>query len=70
MKTRIVSVKTQDLVPASIGLRSLNKLKSAHGRLYMGVHCDQSQFYVVLGTYASPVSTPKGIIVNKDPKVA
>jgi len=24
----------------------------------------------VLGTYASPVSTPKGIIVNKDPKVA
>lgn len=47
-KKRIVFVKTQGLVPASIGLRSLNKLKSAHGGLYMGVHNDHSQFYFVL----------------------
>ena len=70
MKKRIVFVKPRDLVPASIGLRSLHKLKSAHGGVYMGVHYDQSQYYTVLGTSASPVSAPKGIIVNKDPKGA
>ncbi len=34
----MVFVKAQDLIPSDIGLRSLNKLKSAHGGLYMGVH--------------------------------
>ena len=66
----MVFVKAQDLNPASIGLRSLNKLKSAHGGLYMGVHYDQSQFYFVLGTSTSPVTTPKGVTVNEDPKGA
>ena len=36
----------------------------------MGVHYDQSQFYFVLGTSASPVTTPKGVTVNEDPKDA
>lgn len=53
-----------------IGLRSLIDLKSAHGGLYMGVHYDQSQFYFVRGTSATPVTTPKGITVNEDPKGA
>ena len=66
----MVFVKPQDLIPANIGLRRLNKLKSAHGGLYMGVHYDQSQFYFVLGTSASPVTTTKGIVVNEDPKGA
>ena len=30
--------KAQDLSVLDIGLRSRNKLKSAHGGLYMGVH--------------------------------
>ena len=66
----MVFVKAQELDPAKIGLRSLNKLQSAHGGLYMGVHYDQSQFYFVLGTSAKPVTTPKGIVVNEDPKSA
>ena len=66
----MVFVEVQDLQPASIGLRSLNKLKSVHGRLYMGVHYDQSQFYFVLETSDSPVTTPKAIVVNEDPKGA
>ncbi len=66
----MVFVKPQELDAAKIGLRSLNKLKSAHGGLYMGVHYDQSQFYFVLGTSTKPVTTPKGIVVNETPKGA
>ncbi|DBA94339.1 TPA: hypothetical protein ACH3X1_001946 [Trebouxia sp. C0004] len=38
----------------------------------MGIHYDQSHFYLqlVLGTKDKPVSTPKGITVNDDPKGA
>lgn len=60
----------QDLIASDIGLRSLNKLKSAHGGLYMGVHFAQSTFYLVLGTTTKPVTTPKGVVVNDDPKGA
>ncbi len=63
-------VKAPELVPQSIGLRSLSKLKSAHGGLYTGIHYDQSHFYLVLGTKDKPVTTPKGITVNDDPKGA
>ena len=65
----MVFVKAQDLIASDIGLRSLNKLKSAHGGLYMGVHYAQSTFYMVLGTTTKPVTTPKGV-VNDDPKGA
>lgn len=64
----MVFVKAQDLIPASIGLRSLNRLKTAHTGLYMQVRYDPSQSYLVLGTVATPVTTPKGITVNEDPK--
>ena len=64
----MVFVKAQDLIASDIGLRSLNKLKSAHGGLYMGVHYAQSTFYLVLGTTTKPVTTPKGVVVNDDPK--
>ena len=63
-------VKAQELVAQSIGLRSLSKLKSAHGGLYMGIHYDQSHFYLVCGTKDKPVITPKGIAINDDPKGA
>ena len=49
----MVFVKAQDLSVFTIGLRSLNKLKSAHGGLYMAVHYAQSTFYLVLGTNVS-----------------
>ena len=65
----MVFVKAEDLIASDIGLRSLNKLKSAHGGLYMGVQYAQSNFYLVLGT-TKPVSTPKGVVVNDDPKGA
>lgn len=63
-------VKALELAPQNIGLRSLSKLKSAHGRLYMEIHYNQSHFYLVLGTKDKPVTTPKGITVNDDPKGA
>ncbi|DBB09393.1 TPA: hypothetical protein ACH3X3_007966 [Trebouxia sp. C0006] len=66
----MVFVKAQDLIASDIGLRSLDKLNSAHGGLYMGVHYAQSNFYLVLGTTTKPVSTPKGVVVNDDPKGA
>ncbi|DBB09109.1 TPA: hypothetical protein ACH3X3_007720 [Trebouxia sp. C0006] len=36
----------------------------------MGVHYAQSTFYLVLGTTTKPVTTPKGVVVNDDPKGA
>ena len=66
----MVFVKSQDLIASDTGLRSLNKLKTAHGGLYMGVHYAQSTFYLVLGTTSKPVTTPKGVAVNDDPKGA
>jgi len=36
----------------------------------MGIHYNQSHFYLVLGTKDKPVTTPKGITVNDDPKGA
>ncbi len=60
-------MNSQDVQKTSIGLRSLNKLKSAHGGLYMGIHYDQAHFYLV-GTREHPVTTPKGITVNEDQK--
>ena len=54
----------QELRAESIGLRSLDKLKSTHGSsggLYTGTHYDHSQFCFVLGTIVMPVTTPKGI---------
>ncbi|DBA82481.1 TPA: hypothetical protein ACH3X2_000710 [Trebouxia sp. C0005] len=36
----------------------------------MGVHYAQSTFYLVLGTATRPVTTPKGVVVNDDPKGA
>ena len=66
----MVFVKAQDLIASDIGLRSLNKLKSAHGGLYMGLHYAQSTFYLVLGTTTKPMTTPKGVVVNDDPKGA
>ena len=62
--------KALELVPQKIGLRSLSKLKSARGGLYMGIHYNQSHFYLVLGTKGKPVTTPKGITVKDDPKGA
>ncbi len=63
-------VKAQQLEARNIGLRSLNELKSANGGLYMGIHYEQSHFYLVLGTRDKPVVTPKGFTVNDDPKGA
>lgn len=63
-------VKALELAPKSIGLRSLSKVMSAHGGLYMGIHYNQSHFYLVLGTKEKPVPTPKGITFNEDPKGA
>ncbi|KAL0043082.1 hypothetical protein WJX79_008527 [Trebouxia sp. C0005] len=64
------TAQAQDLIASDIGLRSLNKLKSAHGGLYMGVHYAQQNFYLVLGTATRPVISPKGVVVNDDPKDA
>jgi hypothetical protein len=58
------------LVSQKIGLRSLSKLKSAHGRWYMGIHNEQSHFDLVLGTKDMTVPTPRGIPVNHVPKGA
>ena len=66
----MVFVNAQDLIASDIGLKSLNKLKSAHGGLYMGVHYAQSTFYSVLGTTTKPVTAPKGVVVNDNPKGA
>ncbi|DBA92838.1 TPA: hypothetical protein ACH3X1_003019 [Trebouxia sp. C0004] len=70
LSSRMVFVKAQDLIASDIGLRSLNKLKSAHGGLYMGVHYAHSNFYLVLGTTTKPVTTPKGVVVNEDPNAS
>ena len=43
-----------------LGLRSLNKPKSAHGDLYMGIHHKNDKLYLVLGS----------ITINGDPKGA
>ncbi len=61
-------VKAQYLNPQQLGLWSLNKLKSAHGGMYMGIHYDNTNFHLVLGTREKPVVTPKGVTVNDDPK--
>ena len=63
-------VKAQDFNPQQLGLRSLNKPKSAHGGMYMGIHYDNNNFHLVLGTREKPVVTPKGVTVNEDPKGA
>jgi len=63
-------VTAQDLDPQLLRLRSLNKLKSAHYGLYMGVHYDNDKLYLVLGTKDKPITTPKGITINDDPKGA
>ena len=62
-------VTAQELDPQLLGLRSLNKLKSAHGGLYMGIHYND-KLYLVLGTRDKPIATPKGITINDDPKGA
>ncbi|DBA78236.1 TPA: hypothetical protein ACH3X2_008190 [Trebouxia sp. C0005] len=36
----------------------------------MGVHYAQQNFYLVLGTATRPVISPKGVVVNDDPKDA
>ncbi|DBB18470.1 TPA: hypothetical protein ACH3X3_000113 [Trebouxia sp. C0006] len=63
-------VTAQELDPQLLGLRSLNKLKSAHGGLYMGIHYNNDKLYLVLGTRDKPIATPKGITINDDPKGA
>jgi len=63
-------VTALQLDPKLIGLRSLNNLKSAHGGLYMGIHYDNSHLFLVLGTRDKPITTPKGITINEDPKGA
>ncbi len=39
----MVFVTAQDLNPQLLGVRSLNKLKSAHDGLYMGIHYDNNK---------------------------
>ena len=63
-------VTAQELDPQLLGLRSLNKLKSAHGGLYMGIHYNNDKLYLVLGTRDKPIATLKGITINDDPKGA
>ncbi len=48
----------------------MNKLKSAHERLHLGIHYDNSHLFLVLGTRDKPISTPKGITINEDSKGA
>lgn len=47
-------VTAQELDPQLLGLRSLNKPKSAHGDLYMGIHYKNDKLYLVLGTRDKP----------------
>ena len=70
LREKMVFVKASEFNPQMLGLRSFNKLKPAHGVLYMGIHYDQSHLYLVLGTTDKPIVTPKGITVNEDPKGA
>jgi len=67
---KMTFVTAQHFNPQQLGLRSLNKLKSAHGGLYMGIYYNNDKLYMVLGTRSRPVTTPKGITINEDPKGA